>query len=146
MISEMKGTQGDYIKSAANMLTICANYLYVNSIIQDNPNLLVYQINEYINNHIGDELSVDLLCKAFFISKTKLYKLSLKNYNMGISDYIRHQRIKFAKKLLRNTEDSVASIGLRVGIKDANYFIRIFKQIEGITPLQYRKSIMKDKD
>ena len=86
MISEMKGTQGDYIKSAANMLTICANYLYVNSIIQDNPNLLVYQINEYINNHIGDEISVDLLCKAFFISKTILYKLSLKNYNMGISD------------------------------------------------------------
>ena len=58
---------------------------------------------------------------------------------MGITDYVRKQRIKMAKKLILNTEDSIAQIALSVGIKDTNYFIRIFKQTEGITPLQYRK-------
>jgi YesN/AraC family two-component response regulator len=60
---------------------------------------------------------------------------------MGITDYIRLSRVKRAKKLLRSTDKTVSEISADVGIKDANYFIRTFKQSEGITPLQYRKSV-----
>lgn len=139
MISEMVVADFSYINSAVNMMSMCASYLYTNEIIRNNPNILAYQIKEYIVSHLDADLSLESLCKHFYISQSKLYKISKDHFKMGITDYVRKQRIKMAKKLILNTEDSIAQIALSVGIKDTNYFIRIFKQTEGITPLQYRK-------
>lgn len=138
MISEMTVADEAYINSAVNMMTMCANYLYTNEIIRNNPNIFVYQLKEYIHSHLID-ISIESICKHFYISQTKLYKISKKNFHMGISDYIRQQRIKKAKKLIENTDDSVSQIATAVGINDTNYFIRIFKKSEGQTPLQYRR-------
>ena len=59
---------------------------------------------------------------------------------MGFSDYVREERLKAAKKLLRNGESPVWAVAEAVGIKDSNYFVRLFKKREGVTPLQYRKT------
>lgn len=142
MISEMTVADEAYINSAVNMMSMCANYLYTNEIIRNNPNIFVYQLKEYIRTHLDTDISIESICRHFYISQTKLYKISKKNFHMGVSDYIRLQRIKKAKKLISNTEDSISQIALAVGIKDTNYFIRMFRQAEGITPLQYRKSNM----
>ncbi len=141
MISEMTVADGEYIKSAVNMMTMCANYLYTNEIIRNNPNVLAYQIKEYIKSHLTSDLSLDALCKRFYVSRTKLYQISSSNFGMGITDYIRLCRIREAKRLLSTTESSVSEIASTVGISDTNYFIRAFKQSEGITPLQYRKQL-----
>ena len=66
-------------------------------------------------------------------------EISLPEIRLGISDYIRSERIKRAKRLLLNSSDTVASVAAAVGIGDANYFIRTFKTVVGVTPLQYRK-------
>ncbi|MBQ7976057.1 MAG: PocR ligand-binding domain-containing protein [Clostridia bacterium] len=139
MISEMTVADGEYISSAVNMMTMCANYLYTNEIIRNNPDILSYQLKEYIKFNLDSDLSVSNLCKQFYISQTKLYKLSKSTFKMGISDYVRIERITKAKKLLSGTTLPVSRIGETVGINDTNYFIRMFKNAEGITPLQYRK-------
>lgn len=139
MILEMTTADEAYINSAVNMMSMCANYLYTSEIIRNNPSILAYQLKDYILKHLDTDITVQSICHHFYISQTKLYKLSKKNFNMGISDYIRLQRIKKAKKLLLSTEDSISQIALSVGIRDTNYFIRTFKKYEGITPLQYRK-------
>jgi YesN/AraC family two-component response regulator len=141
MLSEMPTADEEYIKSAVNMMTMCANYLYTNEIIRNDPNIFIYQLKEYISSHINSDMTIESLCKHFYISRTKLYKISSSKFGMGITDYIRLSRVKRAKKLLRSTDKTVSEISADVGIKDANYFIRTFKQSEGITPLQYRKSV-----
>lgn len=144
MLSKMTIADDSYIESAVNMMTMCASYLYTNEIIRNNPDILIYQLKEYIKNHLESDLSTNALCKQFYISKTKLYKISTKNFGMSISAYVRKQRIKRAKKLIRSTDDSIAKIAETVGIPDSNYFIRIFKKEENQTPLSYRKSAMKN--
>ena len=138
MISEMPVADEEYIHSAVNMMTMCASYLYTNEIIRNNPGIFAYQLKEYILTHLDSEITIDSLCKHFYISRTKLYHISKKSFKMGISDYIRKERIKKAKKLLCSTESSISQIASAVGINDTNYFIRIFKNSEGITPLQFR--------
>lgn len=140
MINEIIASDDSYIKSAVSMMTMCANYLYTNNIIRNNPDILAYQIKEYILSHLDADLSIKSICSLFYISQTKLYKISKNTFNMGVSDYIRLERIKKSKNLLLSTNDSISQIASQVGIYDTNYFIRIFKQIEGITPLQYRKN------
>ena len=48
-----------------------------------------------------------------------------------------------AKKLLKNTRESILEISLEVGYDSSAYFSKIFKRRTGMTPLEYRAS--KDK-
>ena len=141
MLKEMPTADDEYIRSAVNMMTMCANYLYTNEIIRNNPNLLVYQLKDYIRSHLDSDMTLDSICKHFYLSRTKLYKISSESFGMGITDYIRLQRINQAKRILRGTDKSISQVSACVGIADTNYFIRTFKKYEGITPLQYRKSV-----
>jgi len=141
MISKMTTSDDSYIKSAVNMMTMCAAYLYTAEIIRNTPDILVYQIKNHIKNNLGGDLSTAALCKQFYLSKTKLYKISTENFGMGISDYVRKQRIKEAARLLKTTDYSITKIAECIGIQDANYFIRIFKKEVLQTPLCYRKNI-----
>lgn len=138
MIDEMPSVSEEYIRSAVNMMSMCANYLYTNEIIRDIPDVLLYKLKKYIATHLDCELSVERLCKHFYVSQAKLYKISKEGLGVGISDYVRSERLEKAKRLLLNTDEPVFRIALNVGIPDVNYFIRLFKRVEGITPLRYR--------
>jgi YesN/AraC family two-component response regulator len=46
-----------------------------------------------------------------------------------------------AKKMLATTDDKVANISQEVGITDSTYFSKLFKRLEGMSPLEYRKVI-----
>ena len=138
MISKITTADEKYIASAVNMMTMCANYLYTNEIVKNNPNILAYQLKEYIKENLNQELSIASVCKQFYISQSKLYKLAKSNFGIGISDYIRLCRIKKAKKLLLDTDMTIAQVAEAVGICDTNYFIRIFKKQTDTTPLRFR--------
>lgn len=138
MISKITTADEKYIASAVNMMTMCASYLYTNEIIKNNPNILVYQLKEYLKENLDQSLSIEAICKQFYISQSKLYKLAKTNLGMGISDYIRCQRLMKAKKLLLDTDMSITQIAETVGIYDTNYFIRAFKKHIGTTPLKFR--------
>ncbi len=140
MVDEMIGANDTFIGSAVNMMTMCASYLYTNEIIRGNPNILVYQLKKYIRANLGGDLSLESICRDFYVSRTKLYHLSREAFGMGISQYVRTARIREAKRLLRSGDLSVSEIAVAVGIPDDNYFIRLFRASEGITPLQYRRS------
>ena len=113
---------------------------FVEEIVRRNPNVLAYHLEQYINAHLDGDLSTEALCKRFFVSRAKLYQMAKQAFGMGVSDYIRKQRHQKAKKLLTHTAEPISQIAALVGIPDTNYFIRTFKNAEGVTPLQYRKN------
>lgn len=131
------------VESAMNILSMCSCYLYVNKIIRKRGDMLSYQLKDYIDTHLFDELSIAAICKTFYISKSKLYDISKEVFGMGVTDYIRNRRIEHAKLLLSNTTKPVFQIAEQSGFSDTNYFIRIFKKHEGVTPNKYRKSCEK---
>ena len=124
---------------------MCASYLYPNELIRNNPDIFVYQLKQYIDAHLDADISIKTLCSHFYVSRSKLYKISKDNFDMGISDYIKNQRINKAKKLIENTDNTTSQIAAQVGINDTNYFIRTFKNLQKVTPLKYRNDIRKSK-
>ena len=139
MIDSMTSASDEIISSALNMMTMCAEYLYSNEIIKNDIGIIAERLKSHVASNLSSDLSTESVCEKFYISRTKLYRLSTDIFGMGFSDYVRDQRIRAAKRLLRSTELSVAEVAERVGIGDPNYFIRSFKLRVGITPLQYRK-------
>ena len=54
------------------------------------------------------------------------------------SHYLLSHRIKTAKGLLKDTHYKVYEIAARVGYTDIVHFSKLFKQVTGETPKQYR--------
>jgi AraC-like DNA-binding protein len=52
--------------------------------------------------------------------------------------YVLQQRVEKAKQLLVATMHTITDIAMEVGYSDPSYFIRVFKQTEGVTPGRYR--------
>jgi len=58
---------------------------------------------------------------------------------------IRNIKIEQAKILLNKSDESITSIAERIGIPDVNYFIRVFRNETGTSPLKYRKTINRQR-
>ena len=58
---------------------------------------------------------------------------------MTVTEYIKNLRIKKAKELMTETDLSILEIAQRVGYEHNSSFTRVFKEIEGISPAQFRK-------
>ncbi|MBR2036157.1 MAG: helix-turn-helix domain-containing protein [Lachnospiraceae bacterium] len=129
----------EYIESIAKLLEMCANYIWLNSIISIKKEGIAFSIDLYIKEHIRDSLTVPELCYQFNIGRTTLYEISKNNFGCSINEYIQYQRNELAKDLLMQKDMSVAEVAEAVGIKDTNYFIRFFKKRNGCTPKAWQK-------
>ena len=98
------------------------------------------KIAEYLNEHVADHISLVTLTREFAINRNKLNDLFMKQSSMTCLNYLLNLRIDLAKILLTKTELPVNEISARVGYPDPNYFTKIFRNITGKTPSQYRKS------
>jgi AraC-like DNA-binding protein len=98
----------------------------------------VLEVKAFLDENYKDKITLDLLCAKFFISKHYLTHSFKEQFGMSITSYLLSVRITHAKQLLRFTNKSVEEIGYEVGIGAPHYFSRVFKEVEGLSPVQYR--------
>lgn len=110
-----------------------------NNQIDKYDNFFVNNAIKFINENYSNNLSLDDISKELHISKSHLSYLFIKNTGMKITQYINKVRIKEAKNLLINSNHSLSYISNVCGFNNQNYFSTMFKKIESITPLEYRK-------
>ncbi|WP_242069616.1 helix-turn-helix transcriptional regulator [Paenibacillus dendritiformis] len=53
-------------------------------------------------------------------------------------NYVKKVRLEEAKRMLAETDRKIADISRRVGYEHVKQFTRVFKELEGITPHEYR--------
>lgn len=129
----------DYIEASAQIMETIASYLCTRRMASLKYDTLAVQIDLYITEHLSEEISIETICDHFNISRTNLYQIADEVYGVGISTHIRNARIENAKKLLIDTDLPIRSISLECGIKDYNYFSKMFKRCTGYTPREYKK-------
>lgn len=100
---------------------------------------MVEDIKSRISYCYAEPINIDLLASAFFVSVSHLQHTFKEQTGMSIIDYINKTRIENSKKLLNETNFHISVIAEKVGIADYNYFSRVFRKYEGISPTQYRK-------
>lgn len=99
----------------------------------------VSQAKAYIDEHYMEKLSLEDVAKAFFIDKHYLARLFKQQYGVTLVAYVQQVRITHAKRFLRFTDKSIEDIGVMCGFDELNYFSRVFKKLEGVTPSEFRK-------
>ena len=70
---------------------------------------------------------------------TDVFKSFIKEFGIPFSQFYRQLKITWAKQLLLETDKTIAQISEDLGFVEDSYFVRIFKQETGETPLKYRK-------
>ncbi|AUC81743.1 AraC family transcriptional regulator [Lacinutrix sp. Bg11-31] len=118
------------------------------SLIINDPNQVfndtrIGTVIKYIKDNLTNkDISVDLLAKKAYMSTSHFHK-QFKN-TLGISpiDYINSEKIKFSKKLIKESKDfRMSEIAFKSGFNNTSYFNRQFKKMELMTPQQFKTSI-----
>lgn len=93
---------------------------------------------EYIRNNIRENINLKDLSDKACMSPTSFYRNFKRELGMSPIEFILNEKIKYAKKLLSNPNIQVNEVSYATGFEDCNYFIRLFKKYEGVTPKQYQ--------
>lgn len=137
-IKRIKYRNEKQIRAAVKILDACTEYVKLKELVHPSPRQLIDSVERFIELHIGEEITVERICREFDISRTKLYETVAPHTNGGVAAFVKHKRLEHAKNLIKTTDMTIAQIADASGFSDYNYFLRIFKQKYGVSTKQMR--------
>lgn len=99
------------------------------------------RIVRYMEEHIGEPLTIETICRDNLTGRSQLQKIFHKAYGCGVIDFFTGMKINAAKHLIRRNQWNFTEIADRLGYSSVHYFSRQFKKLTGMTPSEYAVSI-----
>lgn len=93
----------------------------------------------YLTENYRSRISLKQVAERFFITPCHLSRSFKKATGFSFIEYVNSIRVKEAQKLLKKTNSSVMRIAELTGFDSQTHFGRVFKNLTGMSPLQYRK-------
>lgn len=93
---------------------------------------------KYINEHYVEDIDLKKLAEIEHYNSNYYIEWFKNNIGMPPGEYIKKLRISKSKELLLNTDLTILQIGESVGYKYNSSFTRALKDIEDITPKEFR--------
>jgi len=104
----------------------------------DNNSRMIFEVEKYIMNHLGEVLSIKKIANHVHMSHTYLCYLYKKRTGRTLNGFILDARMHKARSLLLDTDMRVGDIALSLGYTNQNYFAKIFGSYYGTTPSKFR--------
>jgi transcriptional regulator GlxA family with amidase domain len=92
-------------------------------------------------DRLQQPISTTELAREMGLSVRTLNRRFRQATGMTPLQYLTEQRIDEARQLLLHTNLAITEIALRVGLRDASNFARIFRQSTGVSPRNYRHAV-----
>lgn len=105
---------------------------YINT---SNCNTKIIQILDYINNHLSENLSIDILADHFFISKYYMMRQFKQETGYTLGKYISQKRLLLAKEMLLSGA-TAAQVCYDCGYHDYSTFQRAYRKLFSESPSQ----------
>lgn len=106
---------------------------------EQSGNRYVAKAVEYIGEHISGELSVNDVAGHLNVSRSHLYELFRREIGVSPQQFLANARLANARKLLAETDISIADAAGLCGYKNVFAFSRAFKQANGMPPRDFRQ-------
>jgi AraC family transcriptional regulator len=103
------------------------------------PGFKLRKVTELMAAHLEEEFSLVRLAREADMSEFHFSRLFKRTTGLTPSQYFIHLRMEKARRLLRETNQSVIEIGLDVGYTSPSHFAQIFRREVGISPSEYRR-------
>ena len=99
-------------------------------------------INEaisFISQNVSNPLTLKQVAEAVHLNASYFSVLFKEHTRLTFSEYVTRKRLQLSKNLLLTTDAQIEEIAQKAGYQTAKYFIKIFKEYEGVTPSKFRK-------
>ncbi len=128
------------IKSA--LYGVLADYLSSAKLIETDhtKEALIAQIMVYIFEHYQEDISLESVASHFGYEPHYFSRYMRKFINIPFRTIVNHNRINTACQLLTTTDLSISEIATNVGYGCLRTFNRVFLEMEGVTPRDYREA------
>ena len=124
------------------LIMLSDNNATTSNLIYNDETLLYKKAMKILGEYIYSNISVDNLAKICNVSAAHLKRIFSKYAGIGIHEYFLQLKISHAKMLLADGL-SVTDVAETLSFSSQNYFSVVFKRIEGISPLKYKKMVHK---
>ena len=104
------------------------------------PKYKLKQAIDYIQAHLGENLSLSELANKLSMSQYYFCRLFKQSTGLSPHQYLIHQRIEQAKHLLKNLDHTITFVAMECGFANSSHFAKCFRQVTGMNPKQFRKS------
>lgn len=129
------------IKELILLLIQTKNIDSVLELITDLYSTRTIEMKDVVKLHLYSNLTTEELAGLCHMSLSSFKREFKKVFNDSPTNYINSQRLRKAKELLTVTDLSIGDIAFEVGIHDPQYFTRLFKRKEGISPSAYKAKL-----
>ena len=104
------------------------------------PSNLLYcqKVADFVDVHYQEPITLALLSQVAGVNKSYLCRVFKSTLQMTPLGYVTRVRLGKAKALLTATNKTTAQIAEEVGIVNEEYFRKLFKKYEGVTPGYFR--------
>ena len=138
--SQLRQYSDREIRAFTEILEALTHYVLLEGMIHSAQYTDQQKLEMYIDQHYMEKLSLKQIAHDLNMGTTKLCAVAKKLSGDGsVTRLISQRRVQAAKRLLLREDIPISSVAERVGFSDYNYFTKIFKTIEGVTPSAYRK-------
>ena len=100
----------------------------------------IMDILSYIDTNFMNNPSVSELAKKAGLSESHFMKRFRDATGCSYKTYVNRYKNKIAQTMLTESPKSIQEISNELGFCNSNYFCTLFKKINGMSPLQYRKN------
>lgn len=107
---------------------------------------LVNQIKAYVQEHIYEDITLESVADAVFLSITHMRRIFKKQTGETFLQYVIKKKMQKAAELLQDPQYKVYQVGEMLGYKTTQYFSKVFYRFMGCYPGQYRKDVLKLED
>lgn len=97
-----------------------------------------HDVLAFIDNHYMEDLCLEDIASSIGFSKYHFSRLFKQYTNFTFCDYLNYRRIKAAENLLSQNDFTVTEIALQSGFSSISTFNRLFKQLKGCSPREFR--------
>ena len=98
---------------------------------------LLNRFNEYVDEHLQQEITIDDIAAHLNMSRTKFYREFRKLSDLSPADLINLFRVRKAATLMLDQRMSVAEAAFATGFSSASYFTKVFIKYYGMKPSEY---------
>jgi YesN/AraC family two-component response regulator len=105
------------------------------------PQAMIERVAEVVQRDYASGLRVDDLARSLNLNRFQFNRLFQRRFGCSFRTYVTRLRIESARRLIREAgaAASLTDISLAVGIQDASYFARMFRQVVGESPSAYKR-------
>ena len=102
---------------------------------------LVAEAQAWIHQHLTSAFDVEDLARQLRVSRRTLDRRFREATGQSIVRYRNRARIELGAEMLRGTDLAVGEVAERCGVQDGRYFARVFREVLGLSPREYRRVV-----